>query len=619
MPKQPWIVRTAAMLLIAAGCGLKEISSQPEEELFVSEIFVEPWRFTPLVEGPACDREGNLYAVGYGERMDGTMIDSAQAAETRRRVWRDPSVLNDMQMAIGKVTSDGESSAFVFPPKGSLGNGIRFNSEGSMLIADWTAHNILEVDIDSKEVRVYAHEPRMNQPNDIAIGANDILYASDPNWRNNTGQLWRIDTDGAVTLLEADMGTTNGIEVSPDGRTLYVNESAQRNLWAYDLSPEGEISNKRLLMQFSDFGMDGMRCDVDGNLYIARYGKGTVVKVSPEGEVLLEVALTGQNPSNIAFGGSDGRTCYVTLADRGNIETFRADRPGRSWTLYRAAASSRSLRRTPMVKATGAVFNQDLAHYTCYRTAGPIEIDGKLDEPSWEKAPRSEPFVDIVTGEPGWFETRVALLWDETYLYFGFTIPETDVWGTLTERDARIYLENDVEVFVAGEDAYYEFEINALNTIYEVFWIWKDVFGPESVYDVPEWDLETQKVATLSGVGGHTHPRGARWGFLEWDFPGLRHAVHVDGTLNQRDDLDKGWTVELALPWRGMKWLAEGRSLPPNSGDIWRIDCSRFQKVGPDGELLDRSPGWAWNKHGHYDSHIPETFTHVHFSTEVVR
>ena len=84
----------------------------------------------------------------------------------------------------------------------------------------------LKVDMDTREIRVHAHEPTMNQPNDLAIGANDILYASDPNWAASTGQIWRVDTDGTVTLLETDMGTTNGIEVSPDEKVLYVNESA---------------------------------------------------------------------------------------------------------------------------------------------------------------------------------------------------------------------------------------------------------------------------------------------------------------------------------------------------------------------------------------------------------
>jgi sugar lactone lactonase YvrE len=173
----------------------------------------------------------------------------------------------------------------------------------------------------------------MNQPNDIAIGANDIVYASDPKWADSTGQIWRIGTDGKVTLLDTNMGTTNGIEVSTDEKTLYVNESAQRNIWAYDLSPDGKISNKRLLIEFPDHGMDGMRCDIDGNLYVTRYGKGTVAKVSPEGEVLLEVQLAGKSCSNLTFGGKDGRTCYVTMADRENIEYFRADKPGRCWEL----------------------------------------------------------------------------------------------------------------------------------------------------------------------------------------------------------------------------------------------------------------------------------------------
>src|SRR5580658_2209932 len=117
------------------------------------------------------------------------------------------------------------------------------------------------------------------------------------------------------------------------------------------------------------------------------------------------------------------------------------------------------------------------ARYTCYRAAGPIVVDGKLDEASWRAAPRSNRFVDIVTGEKAWFDTRVALLWDDECLYFGFEAEENDVWGTLTERDSKIWEENDLEVFIAGRDAYYEFEINALNTISEVFWLWKNAFA----------------------------------------------------------------------------------------------------------------------------------------------
>ena len=90
-----------------------------------------------------------------------------------------------------------------------------------------------------------------------------------------------------------------------------------------------------MLIDFPDFGMDGMRCDTEGNLYIARYGKGTIVKISPSGKVLQEITLIGKNPSNIAFGGKDGRTAYVTIQDQGNIETFRVDKPGREWTMIK--------------------------------------------------------------------------------------------------------------------------------------------------------------------------------------------------------------------------------------------------------------------------------------------
>ena len=253
------------------------------------------------------------------------------------------------------------------------------------------------------------------------------------------------------------------------------------------------------------------------------------------------------------------------------------------------------------------------ARYTAYRASGPLTIDGRLNEPSWQLAPKSGAFVDIVTGDAAWFDTRVAILWDDDYLYFGFWAEETDVWGTLTERDSRIYEENDLEIFIAGKDTYYEFEINALNVVYEVLWFWKDAFRPS-----PELDPATARTLVLDGVGGHVHERGERWGFLDWDFPGMRSAVHVDGVLNSRANTDIGWTAEIAFPWLGMDWIAEGRPVPPNHGDVWRIDCSRFEKLGPDGAPLDPCVGWTWNRHGHYDSHIPAVVPYITFSTEPV-
>jgi sugar lactone lactonase YvrE len=171
----------------------------------------------------------------------------------------------------------------------------------------------------------------MNQPNDLAIAPDGTLYASDPDWAKNAGQLWRIDPDGKVTLLVSDLGTTNGIEVAPDGRTLYVNETVERNVWAFTIGADRRLSDKRLLHRFQDYGLDGMRADVAGNLYVARYGKGSVAVLAPSGELLREVPVLGKSPSNLCFGGPDGRTVYVTEVEKRRIVRFRVDRPGLEW------------------------------------------------------------------------------------------------------------------------------------------------------------------------------------------------------------------------------------------------------------------------------------------------
>jgi gluconolactonase len=270
--------------------------------LYVARPLTEPGQFTPGIEGPACDRSGNIYAVNF-----------------------------ERQQTIGKVTPDGRAEVFLELPAESVGNGIRFGPAGEMYIADYVGHNILVVPPGTREVQVLAHEPRMHQPNDLAITRNGNLYASDPNWQEGTGQIWLITPDGQATRVAADMGTTNGIDVSPDGKTLYVNESVQRNIWAFSIAEDGTLSAKRLLKQFPDHGFDGMRCDVDGNLYVTRYGKGTVVKLSPTGEILREIDILGARPSNICFGGPDGRTAYVTEVEHQRLVMFRVERPGLEW------------------------------------------------------------------------------------------------------------------------------------------------------------------------------------------------------------------------------------------------------------------------------------------------
>lgn len=262
-----------------------------------------------------------------------------------------------------------------------------------------------------------------------------------------------------------------------------------------------------------------------------------------------------------------------------------------------------------------------LAHYTCHRAPGPMVVDGNLDKDAWRDAPRSRRFVDLVTGEPGFLDTRMAALWDERALYVGFWIEEPCVRASLTKRDSYIWFDNDVEVFIAGDDCYYEFEVNAFNTVYEVFFIYQDALKRGSRFDTPEFDLYSRDVDVLSGFQdacrNGKHPRGKRWAFMDWDFPGLTTAVKVEGTINDPASVDKGWTVELAFPWQGMRSLFADRPLPPKEGDVLRATFSRFEALRYNGKTVTESAAWALNENGVYDSHIPECFSYLHFTESV--
>lgn len=271
-------------------------------ELFKTSDFTAENLFTNNIEGPAFDSSGQLYVVNFGQ--DGT---------------------------IGKVNADGSAELFITLPEGSTANSIKFGQDGTMYLADYTGHNVLAVDMATKAVSTFAHNDAFNQPNDLCIDRKGRLYASDPNWGAKTGQIWRIDTDGTTVLLDSAMGTTNGIELSPDEKTLYVNESVQLKIWAFDVDGNGDISNKREFASFDDFGFDGMKCDKEGNLYVARYGKGVIAVLNPAGELIREVELTGKKCSNLVFGGADGKTVFVTLQDRKGMEKFQNDIPGKGY------------------------------------------------------------------------------------------------------------------------------------------------------------------------------------------------------------------------------------------------------------------------------------------------
>ena len=218
--------------------------------------------------------------------------------------------------------------------------------------------------------------------------------------------------------------------------------------------------------------------------------------------------------------------------------------------------------------------------YDCYHTKKPLKIDGKLDEGDWKKAPWTTDFVDIegdAKPTPR-FHTRAKMLWDDNYLYIGAELEEPDVKATLTKHDSVIFRDNDFEVFVkpiASETGYFEFEMNALNT---------------------GWDLFLNKPYNQHGHADNS-----------WDIPGLETAVMVHGTLNKSDDTDKGWTVEIAFPW-----AAYTSRLPvtrPQVGGQWRINFSRVEwKTGQ-----KKEDNWVWSPQGLINMHVPEHWGYLNF------
>jgi hypothetical protein len=232
----------------------------------------------------------------------------------------------------------------------------------------------------------------------------------------------------------------------------------------------------------------------------------------------------------------------------------------------------------------------DPLRYDCSRASSPIRIDGKLDDVAWQAAPWTALFVDIEgEAKPApRFRTRAKMLWDDTHFYIAAEMEEPHVWATLTKHDSVIFRDNDFEVFLnpTGDTLnYFEFEINALNT---------------------GWDLFLNKPYRKQGKADNS-----------WEIPGLQTAVAIDGTLNNPTDRDRGWTVELAFPWTAfVERSGKGR---PNPGDQWRVNFSRveWQHDVVDGKYVKR-PGlkednWVWSPQGVINMHVPEHWGYVRF------
>ncbi|MGC8639780.1 MAG: sugar-binding protein [Isosphaeraceae bacterium] len=231
--------------------------------------------------------------------------------------------------------------------------------------------------------------------------------------------------------------------------------------------------------------------------------------------------------------------------------------------------------------------------YVAYRTSEAIAIDGKLDEKAWQTAPWTDAFVDIEGNKKPLprFQSRAKMLWDDKYFYIAAQLDEPHVWGTLNKHDSVIFHDNDFEIFIdpdGDNHEYYEIELNALNT---------------------EWDLFLKKPYRDGGPAVN-----------EWEIPGLKTAVHVEGTLNNPNDKDRFWSVEFAFPWKALAEYAH-RASPPRDGEEWRINFSRveWRHNVVDGKYrkVPNTPedNWVWSPQGVIDMHRPELWGIVQFST----
>jgi hypothetical protein len=231
-------------------------------------------------------------------------------------------------------------------------------------------------------------------------------------------------------------------------------------------------------------------------------------------------------------------------------------------------------------------------NYRAPHASAPPVIDGWLNDAAWRAADWTDLFVDIegATKPKPRFDTRVKMLWDDTYFYVGAELREPHVWATLTQHDSVIFHDPDFEVFIDPDGdglEYYEFEINARGTF---------------------WDLFLAKPYKQGGKAQNA-----------WEIPGLKSAVWVEGTLNDPHDTDRGWSVELAFPWKVLGDFAH-RPSPPHDGDQWRVNFSRVEwpieivKGAYRKPTGAREDNWVWSPQGAIDMHKPDRWGIVTFT-----
>ncbi|MBM3804592.1 MAG: SMP-30/gluconolactonase/LRE family protein [Acidimicrobiia bacterium] len=309
------VQRLAAILFLLAVLvqGLYAAPHEPSDVQWVAEEVTPPKSFTGGIEGPVCDWLGNLYAVCY--QKDKT---------------------------IGKVTPDGKASLFAVVPNGGAVNGLRIDSQGFLIAADYVNHIVHRVDPRTGEFLESLTKdwkgPQFHQPNDVGIASDDTIYFTDPDWKSPTGgRIFMITPGPARRTVQLDDGlnSPNGITVSPDDQRVYVGQSNAHNVLVYDRRADGTLHNRRVFIDFpsqgvSDKGLpDGIRCDTQGNLYVSMVYTGRVYIVHADGKLHPKsIDALGKSPANVTFGGPDRRTLYITEKEHGRIVKARVAYPG---------------------------------------------------------------------------------------------------------------------------------------------------------------------------------------------------------------------------------------------------------------------------------------------------
>ena len=225
--------------------------------------------------------------------------------------------------------------------------------------------------------------------------------------------------------------------------------------------------------------------------------------------------------------------------------------------------------------------------YLVRRTLKPIKIDGKLDEAAWKTAPSVGAFVNTLTGAPSEIKTDAKLLWDDQNLYIAFENTDTDVWSSLTKRDDKLWTQEADEIMIDADGngkTYVELQVAPNGNIFDTY--------------LPEWRKYED---TLD-------PKRKPY---DWNSK-LKAVVKVDGTINKRDDQDKGWTVEAALPLADANGLASpGVKVPPAPGDVWRINLFRLDAPKGKGQIAA-----AWSPPLTGDFHVLDRFGQLVFASE---